>query len=107
MPLPPGLVKLSVSPVCSVPAEIVTLAPVKSASPEATVMPESSIVAAAMDADAAGRELCEIIREAVRLAGRHDLRFEIREPQDFKDFNDQLRQRPRVQPCRPEEPSVA
>lgn len=71
------------------------------------VMPESSIVAAAMDADAAGRELCEIIREAVRLAGRHDLRFEIREPQDFKDFNDQLRQRPRVQPCRPEEPSVA
>jgi hypothetical protein len=73
----------------------------------AAVMPSPSTVVAAMDADAAGRELCEIIREAVRLSGRHDLRFEIREPQDFKDFNDQLRQKRRASSCRPEEPSVA
>jgi hypothetical protein len=71
------------------------------------VMPESSTVAAAMDNDAAGRELCEIIGEAVRLSGRHDLHFEIHKPREHKDFNDELRHRPRAAlPYRPEEPSI-
>lgn len=59
----------------------------------ASVMPESSTVIA-MDADAPGRELADIVHHAVKLAGRNDLRLEIREPQQgFKDFNDQLRSR--------------
>jgi len=56
----------------------------------AAVMPTSSTVVAAMDADAAGREMAEVVREAVKLAGRADLRFEIREPQNAKDWNEVL-----------------
>lgn len=75
---------------------------------KAAEMPASSVVVAAMDADASGRELAEIIREEVRLSGRPDLRFEIWEPQGCKDFNDQLRQKPRSPlPYRPKEPPVA
>jgi hypothetical protein len=70
----------------------------------AAVMPESSTVVAAMDNDDAGRELCEIIREAVKLSGRRDLRFEIQVPREHKDFNDELRNRPRAAlPYRPED----
>jgi hypothetical protein len=50
-----------------------------------------SEVVAAMDADEAGRELTEVVRRAVELSGRSDLRFRVHEPQGFKDFNDQLR----------------
>jgi hypothetical protein len=57
------------------------------------VMPPSSTVISAMDSDTAGREIGEIVREAVRLTGRSDLRFEIVEPQEVKDWNDALRSR--------------
>jgi hypothetical protein len=57
----------------------------------ATVMPASSTVVAAMDADAPGRELAEIVREAVQSAGRPDLRFETVLPLGAKDWNDILR----------------
>jgi hypothetical protein len=71
-------------------------------------MPSSSEIVAAMDADQAGRDLAAIVRRAVELSGRDDLRFQIHEPHGFKDWNDQLRGRPKPPlPCRPEEPSVA
>ena len=57
----------------------------------AMVLPNASTVTAAMDADAAGRELVEVVREAVDGARRPDLRFESIEPKDVKDFNDMLR----------------
>jgi hypothetical protein len=56
----------------------------------AAVMPPGSTVVAAMDADTSGRALAEMVREAVKLAGRPDLRFEAQFPQGFKDWNDQL-----------------
>lgn len=62
-------------------------------------MPENGTVVAAMNADAPGRELADIVRDAVRLTGRSDLRYEMQEPQGFKDWNDQLRgQRSRIHP---------
>ena len=61
----------------------------------AAVMPAPSTVVAAMDADTDGRKLAEIGCEAVRLAGRSDLRFEMHEPNGFKDWNDQLRAKPK------------
>jgi len=74
----------------------------------AAVMPASSIVIAAMDADDAGRELAELVRKAVQLTGRQDLGFEAREPQGFKDWNDQLRAKPKPPLShRYGEPSVA
>jgi hypothetical protein len=74
----------------------------------AAVMPTASTIIAAMDADASGRELVEVIRVAVRLTGRSDLRFEVHEPEGAKDFNDVLRGRPRLSLAyRHEEPSVA
>jgi len=60
------------------------------------VMPASSAVIAAMDADADGRKLADIVREAVKLTGRSDLRFEMHEPHGFKDWNDQLRAKPKA-----------
>jgi hypothetical protein len=36
-------------------------------------------------------ELAEVVHEAVKIAGRFDLRFEMHEPRSFKDGNDQLR----------------
>ena len=75
----------------------------------AAVMPQSSVVIAAMDSDAAGAEIAETVREAVKLTGRSDLRFEIQEPQGYHDWNDQLRKRPKpsVPQRRGKEPSVA
>jgi hypothetical protein len=72
-------------------------------------MPAGSEIVAAMDADADGRKLAEIVRRAVELSGRHDLRFVIEEPRGVKDWNDQLRARPLpLLPYRPPEvPSVA
>ncbi len=54
-------------------------------------MPAGSEVIAAMDADADGAKLAELVRDAVALAGRDDLRFGIEEPLNCKDWNDQLR----------------
>lgn len=54
-------------------------------------MPAGSIIVAAMDADAAGREMAEVVRRAVELTGRADLHFESFEPSIGKDWNDQLR----------------
>lgn len=58
-------------------------------------MPENGVVVAAMNNDTPGRELAEIVAEAVSLTGRSDLRFEKQEPEIEKDWNDQLRSRPR------------
>jgi hypothetical protein len=57
-------------------------------------MRPASAVIAAFDADDGGQELVEILRTAVALTGRSDLRFEIQTPEGgLKDFNDVLRQR--------------
>jgi len=71
-------------------------------------MPLDSEVIAAMDNDAAGVELTQVVRQAVALTGRLDLKFSVHEPFGFNDWNDQLRAKP--QPLfsnRPEVPSVA
>lgn len=74
----------------------------------AASMPAGSEIVAAMDADKAGRELAEVVRNAAALTGRVDLRFRIHEPEGFKDWNDVLRAKPKpFPPCRPEVPSVA
>jgi len=71
-------------------------------------MPASSEIVAAMDADAAGRDLVQVVRRAVELTGRHDLRLRDHEPSGFKDWNDQLRSRPKpVLAYRQEKPAVA
>ncbi len=57
-------------------------------------MPANSEIVAAMDADADGRKLAEVVGEAVKLTGRADLRFSVQEPAGFKDWNDQLRAKP-------------
>jgi Toprim-like/Protein of unknown function (DUF3991) len=54
-------------------------------------LPDGSEVTAAMDADEDGRKLAGVVREAFESARRDDLRFRVREPVGFKDFNDQLR----------------
>jgi hypothetical protein len=65
-------------------------------------------ITAAMDADAGGRELAEVVRHAVAMSGRADLHFDVHEPAGFKDWNDQLRAKPRpLIRHRHEEPSVA
>jgi hypothetical protein len=71
-------------------------------------MRAGSEIVAAMDADAAGAKFAEIVREAVELSGRDDLCFIFQEPSGFKDFNDQLRGRPKPSfRARRGEPSVA
>ena len=71
-------------------------------------MPADSEIVSAMDADAEGGKFAEVVRRAVELSGRHDLRFTVMEPLGAKDFNDQLRARPHpLLPYRPEVPSVA
>jgi hypothetical protein len=60
------------------------------------VMPASATVLAAMDADQAGRDMANVIREAVQLTGRSDLRFEVREPQGYKDWNELLQRQARL-----------
>jgi len=70
-------------------------------------MPVPSEIIAAMDADADGGKLAEVVRRAVELSGRHDLKFTVQEPLGYKDWNDQLRRRPHpLLPYRPEVPSV-
>jgi hypothetical protein len=71
-------------------------------------MPLDSEIIAAMDADADGAKLTEVVRQAVILTGRLDLKFSVHEPFGFKDWNDQLRAKPQpLLPNRPEVPSVA
>jgi Toprim-like/Protein of unknown function (DUF3991) len=71
-------------------------------------MPVGSEVVAAMDNDAAGVELAVVVKKAVGLTGRLDLKFSVHEPFGFKDWNDQLRKRPQsLSSYRPEVPSVA
>lgn len=71
-------------------------------------MPHGSEIISAMDADADGSKLADVVRNAVALSGRLDLRFAVQEPFGHKDWNDQLRAKPRpLLPFRPEVPSVA
>jgi hypothetical protein len=62
-------------------------------------MPSGSEIVAAMDADQAGRELAQVIAQAVKLSGRDDVRFRIQEPEGEKDWNDVLRAKRRVSPA--------
>jgi hypothetical protein len=71
-------------------------------------MPRDAKIVAAMDADDDGRKLADAVRQAVELTGRDDLSFVLQEPVGYKDWNDQLRKRPKPPlPCRRQEPSVA
>jgi hypothetical protein len=70
-------------------------------------MPMSAKIVAATDADVEGGRLADSIREAVELTGRDDLVFVFHQPVGFKDWNDQLRNRPKASlSCRPQEPAV-
>jgi hypothetical protein len=62
----------------------------------AAVMPDGSEIIAAMDADADGDALANVVGQAVSQAGRPDLKFVMNRPSGFKDWNDQLRQRPQM-----------
>jgi len=74
----------------------------------AAAMPRDAEVIAAMDNDAEGARLAEVVRNAVALTGRLDLKFRVQEPFGHKDWNDQLRAKPQpFIPYRPEVPSVA
>jgi hypothetical protein len=57
-------------------------------------MARDSEIVSAMDNDAEGAKLSEVVRRAVVLTGRADLRFTVHEPFGFKDWNDQLRAKP-------------
>jgi hypothetical protein len=57
-------------------------------------MPKGSRIVAAMDADADGAKLADIVRDAVARAGRDDLTYVFEEPFGYKDWNDQLRNIP-------------
>lgn len=71
-------------------------------------MPVDSEIVSAMDNDADGADLADVVRKAVTMTGRLDLRYTKHEPMGFKDWNDQLRARPHpLLPYRPEVPSVA
>jgi uncharacterized protein DUF3991/Toprim domain-containing protein len=71
-------------------------------------MPADSEIVAAMDADGDGAKLNDVVKKAVALTGRLDLRFSVQEPFGHKDWNDQLRDRPKQSlPYRAKEPSVA
>jgi hypothetical protein len=60
----------------------------------AASMTSGAGIVAAMDADEQGHKLAEVVRQAVSLTGRGDLRFTIEEPAGVKDWNDQLRATP-------------
>jgi hypothetical protein len=62
----------------------------------AALMPIGSTIVAAMDNDEEGRKLADMVLQAMKLTGRSDLRFEMHEPRGFKDWNDELRSRPKV-----------
>jgi hypothetical protein len=71
-------------------------------------MPTNSEIVAAMDNDADGATLANVVKKAVALTGRHDLNFVLQEPFGHKDWNDQLRAKPQpFSSCRLEVPSVA
>ena len=71
-------------------------------------MPSGSEIVSAMDADEDGGKLAEIVRQAVQLSGRDDLRFSDHRPSGAKDWNDVLRGTPKLfVPYRRGEPSVA
>jgi hypothetical protein len=70
-------------------------------------MPRCAKIVAAMDADATGVKLAENIREAAELTGRDDLVYQLHQPDGFKDWNDQLRNRPKQSlSSQPHAPSV-
>jgi hypothetical protein len=74
----------------------------------AASMPRDSEIVAAMDADEDGAKLADVVKKAVALTGRLDLKFTLQEPFGYKDWNDQLRKKPQaVSSYRPEVPSVA
>jgi hypothetical protein len=55
-------------------------------------MPPGAEIVAAMDSDADGKALNDVVMHAFKLSGRDDLRFTVHEPSSgFKDWNDQLR----------------
>jgi hypothetical protein len=71
-------------------------------------LPLKSTIVAATDADKEGGKLADVIREAVELTGRDDLAHIVHRPIGFKDWNDQLRERPLLaSKPRPREPFVA
>jgi hypothetical protein len=71
-------------------------------------LPLKSTIVAATDADKEGGKLADVICEAVELTGRDDLAHAVHRPIGFKDWNDQLRNRPmRSSSSRPREPFVA
>jgi len=71
-------------------------------------MPLGSEIVAAMDSDADGAKLSDIVCHAVELSGRSDLRFKDHRPSGAKDWNDILRQTPKLLiPYRPQELTVA
>lgn len=56
-------------------------------------MPADSEIVAGMDNDADGAALAGVVRNAVELTGRGDLRFVVQQPVGVKDWNDQLREK--------------
>lgn len=65
-------------------------------------------IVAAMDADEEGQKLADVVRQAVEITSRDDICFVLQEPVGYKDWNDQLRKRPKPPlPCRSQKPSVA
>jgi hypothetical protein len=67
-------------------------------------MPQQARIVAAMDADEDGARLAEEVHKAFLLTGRQDLTFVRHEPQGFKDWNDELRAKPKPPlPYRPAE----
>jgi hypothetical protein len=54
-------------------------------------LPLGAVVVGAMDNDAEGLKLAELVRESVRASGRENLCFVAHAPLDLKDWNDQLR----------------
>ena len=70
-------------------------------------MPPDSEIVSAMDADEDGAKLADMVRKAVALTGRLDLKYTMQEPFGHKDWNDQLRAKPQpFTSWRPEVPSV-
>jgi hypothetical protein len=57
-------------------------------------LPEGARVVAAMDNDAEGGRLIELVASAVQQTNRSDLTFTPHQPSLFKDWNDTLRDRP-------------
>jgi hypothetical protein len=71
-------------------------------------MPLGAEIISAMDSDDEGGRLTEIVRGAVKLSGRDDLQFRDHRPSGAKDWNDILRETPKLLiPYRPQEPTVA